>query len=676
MVDGFARGLQDLAEAGAEPETGPAGTPLGPIVARLVTELHHGEAWKRLLARAASAQSAAVARALLPALSTASLYAHHETWNEAAHAACRAAPLLTPAELSHLQDAVRRTADARTTPVTPPRRTVLEERAAMILASLREAAPGADTQPPAAHVPGGIPPDALPPLQDVPDMPIRAEWSSDDAVPGSFDDLARRIREQLPNPAHTREAGDASSCSALTALWDELEQFTAAGNDGRSEGLDLAAEIAERLAACPDTAPDSALGTRIIATLLSALPDPASLQATAAARSADQSLWTSHPAPAWGVTAATRSVQALVRLFADESWRAVYDQEIRASLGSLLDGPDPLYRLIAVDALPVLSGDQDAQLAELERRLAAEPDRHVATRLLQMLGAYVHRNPERVDNILGRLAAAPRWAVLSASPVGDEPVGPADQATVAVGIIAALGAAYGTPFASEVLDAWLTAPVDHAQRAMAALHCLSYLVNPPEPAAGPAQERLAGTIGRGLAQVRAAFVEATRAPQPAGQGQQARATAAVTFADHLARLLYTESGAADDKRQNPAPKHRGDLHRFASAAMPLLEELSEIHVPRITQHIVQTIDHIAPASPKRALLVAVKAVVADETYWREPAGADAVLGFVRRFAAENRAVFLGDREAIEAVRRLLESFIRLGWHQAIELAEELDELFS
>ena len=29
-----------------------------------------------------------------------------------------------------------------------------------------------------------------------------------------------------------------------------------------------------------------------------------------------------------------------------------------------------------------------------------------------------------------------------------------------------------------------------------------------------------------------------------------------------------------------------------------------------------------------------------------------------------------------ALRQLLESFIRLGWHQAIELAEELDELFS
>jgi hypothetical protein len=110
--------------------------------------------------------------------------------------------------------------------------------------------------------------------------------------------------------------------------------------------------------------------------------------------------------------------------------------------------------------------------------------------------------------------------------------------------------------------------------------------------------------------------------------------------------------------------------------MPILDALSEINVPRVTLNIVQTIDHIASASPKRALLLAVKAVVADEAYWREPAGTDAALRLVRHFAADHRAIFLGDGEATAAVRRLLESFIRLGWHQAIELTEELDELFN
>jgi hypothetical protein len=677
MTGAFCQGLQDLSEAGgtAEPDTCHPDTTLGQITARLVSELHHGEAWKRLLAHAASAQSAALARALLPALSTPSLYAHHETWNEAAHAARRAAPSLTPVELARLQDAVRKIADARTAPATPPRRTALEERTRMILDSLQETAPSPGTAPPAAQAPGNISPAGLPPLQDVPDISIRAEWSREDAVPGSFDDLAHRIRERLQDPAHIRQAGDTATCRALITLWDELETFTAAGGDCQPEAVDLAAEIAERLADCPDTVPNGALGTRIITTLLSALPDPASLQATAETRSAGQSSWASSLTPGWGVTAATRSVQALVRLYADEPWRTAYGREIRASLTPLLDGPDPLYRLIASDALPVLFDTHDTQITDLERRLTLEPDRHVATHLIRVLARFVHQDPVRIDTVLARLAAMPRWAVISASPAGEQPVGPADQGSIGVSIIAVLGAVYGTPYAREVLDTWITTPVDHAERATGALHCLSYLLNPPDPAARPAQERLLRLTGKGIVQVRAAFADATEAGGASGQ-QQARATAAVTYADHLARLLYTESGATDDKRQDPPPKRRGDRQRFALLAMPLLDGLSEIHVPRVTQHVVQTTAHIALASPKQALLIIVKAVTGDGAYWREPAGADAALGFVRRFAADNRAIFLGDHEAIDAVRRLLESFIRLGWPQAIELAEELDELFS
>ena len=82
-----------------------------------------------------------------------------------------------------------------------------------------------------------------------------------------------------------------------------------------------------------------------------------------------------------------------------------------------------MYRLIASDALPELAGEQDAQIAELERRLALEEDHHVATRLIYILGKYVHRDPKRIDDVLNRLAAAPRWAVLSASPAGEQPIG-------------------------------------------------------------------------------------------------------------------------------------------------------------------------------------------------------------------------------------------------------------
>ena len=141
---------------------------------------------------------------------------------------------------------------------------------------------------------------------------------------------------------------------------------------------------------------------------------------------------------------------------------AARGREIHTALSALLDSPDPLHRLIASDALPGLPGRQDAHIAELERRLAQETDRHVATRLIYILSRYLQRDPGQVNDVLRRLSATPRWAVLSASPAGEQPIGPADQGSIGVSIIAALGAVYSTSFARRTLDTWLTAPADHA----------------------------------------------------------------------------------------------------------------------------------------------------------------------------------------------------------------------
>ena len=57
--------------------------------------------------------------------------------------------------------------------------------------------PGQGSPPASSPARGETEPDALPPLEEERYMPIRGEWSREDTVPGSFDDLARRIREQL-----------------------------------------------------------------------------------------------------------------------------------------------------------------------------------------------------------------------------------------------------------------------------------------------------------------------------------------------------------------------------------------------------------------------------------------------------------------------------------------------
>ena len=134
--------------------------------------------------------------------------------------------------------AVRGIADARTSPTRQQHRAALEQHARTILASLQEAAPGHSTSPAATQAPGSIPFAGLPPLQGLPDIPIQAERGSEDAAPGSFDDLARRFRERLQDPPHTQQTGDTASCRALITLWDELETLIAAGEDCRKSPVD------------------------------------------------------------------------------------------------------------------------------------------------------------------------------------------------------------------------------------------------------------------------------------------------------------------------------------------------------------------------------------------------------------------------------------------------------
>jgi hypothetical protein len=52
-----------------------------------------------------------------------------------------------------------------------------------------------------------------------------------------------------------------------------------------------------------------------------------------------------------------------------------------------------------------------------------------------------------------------------------------------------------------------------------------------------------------------------------------------------------------------------------------------------------------------------------------------VLQLLRQYLADHRDLVLGDTECTTAVRRLLESFVRVGWNQAIQMAEGMDEVF-
>jgi hypothetical protein len=136
-------------------------------------------------------------------------------------------------------------------------------------------------------------------------------------------------------------------------------------------------------------------------------------------------------------------------------------------------------------------------------------------------------------------------------------------------------------------------------------------------------------------------------------------------------------GAREGQKQPSRPSTPGgDLSRFSALALPLLDALSAIHHPAVTHHIVETIDHIGAAQPKRAFLIAVNAATTDPAYPREIVALDATMQLIQHYTADHRDLVLSDPQYTMAVRALLEAFIRLGWDKATKLAEEPDELFT
>lgn len=671
MSNAFALELEHLADLPA-PNVGDESGVLEEIITRLVQELHHGEVWRLVLAHAANAKTPRLAQALLPVLTTSSLYAHYETWTAAAHAARRAADAATDQQLSTLKDAVRGISDAHTTQTRPEHRLVLQERAHKILNALKNpAAPEEETQP-ASPLSAKTPPDLLPELEDPQADRFFGMWHAEEPMPGSLEHLTARIGDVLQGPVHTDDAGDHRTCVDLVGLWDELAPFLVQDQPGDPEPTTVAVEIAERLAKCPETQPDSHLGLRIVATVLGAVPEAARPLASVEEQQAKLSRWTSTLTAGWGVTAATRAVGAASRMIRSSRWRAAHGQIIAAHLRPLLDDADPVFRYLATDALPGLYPAPEDLIPDLEARLAVEQDRHIAVPLMQMLRWFVYQDPIAIDHVLQRLAELPQWSVLTASPDGDRTAGPADEAGMTVSIIAGLAAYHDTPYAAGVLQAWFSAPQSHPERAIKALHCLHDALRPADPRWEPAQRRVFGLLTQAGTQIRALVANSdTRVDE-----HQRQTGSTVRFADHLARTLFGVSGALDEKQPIEAPAELNDLRRFAELALPILDALGTVHVPSITLHVVQTIDHIAFTSPRTALLIAAEAVAGDEAYWRDPAGLDAALKLVRFYAAEHRSLFLGDAESTTALRRMLESFVRLGWQQAILLAEELDELFG
>jgi hypothetical protein len=667
MTDAFIRKIAQLAETGDDTGSGSAGE----IVSTLLARLHNSEVWQRLLHYAAKVATLALSRALLPALASPSLYAHPSTWVAAGHIAARLSSSLDLQTHLRLENAILQLPETWTGAHQAEVRIRLEQRRRVLLGAL-------DPEKISTHAREVLVGDQagtaaqLPELPDNPGDPVSFRMPEVDPPPGTFEDLSRRVGIAVQQITDRNPETRADGFSKLIHLWPELKN---AGPQPGGEAIgeqpaELRLQAAEHLAIAPEVTPGTELGSEVFACLLAALST-----AMTGNGDADEAgpLWDS--IGAWTITPGTSAIQGLVMLMQREDWRAAHGSEIATLLTPLLDSTHPVHRYLASQALPVLRPEPDNLIDELDQRLHSETDEKTAAVLMNLLARRAPSRPKRADQVLERLAALPRWIVLTPSPDGDQEIGPADLAAVTVDLLTMLAAWNNTPYARTVVRAWLSRPLANPQRTTRAMISLRNLINPAKPSARQVQNQAFALLALPLDELRATALEAEQAATTS-EVLRERLTSAIRIANHLAEHLYFASGTFDPQTPPQPSTLGGDLNRFSTLALPLLDKLSAIHYPAVTHHIVQTIDHISAAQPRQALLIAAKAVTADPAYPREILGLDATIQLIQHYTADHRDLVLNDPQCTTAIRTLLETFIRLGWDKAARLAEDLDELFT
>jgi hypothetical protein len=687
IVDAFIEELQTAAERAMDPYFTEADAKaaqrsrqaLSRVVQLLIEGLTHCEVWQRLLHRAASTESPALAQALTPMMGS-ELFSHGETWVVAAHLAQRLSAMLEPDEHRSIEAAILTATEMR--PVVhddPAQQDRQLQRRDMILSALDyDKISHVDAQRHLTElVASDRPASPLPPLplpgrssifRQVPDPDPKTEPAA-----SGQSSLRATVQELTGAIQQSKSSDDAASASGLERLissWQVLSRMLASGQADQSEKdqADLAfVEGALSLTRYPQSAPETELGAQILGALSDALPSATNPPA--------QDMVHADWHGAWGVTRTTTAIQGIAVLAGRPDWRSSHGDHLTALLKPYLDSPNPVYRLLAAQALSVIFPGQNELLVELERRLTSESNQHVLERLTYELGTDIHVRPLEVDGILKRISSEKRWAVLTGDPEADSALGTNDHTNLGLGYIAILAACHATPYASSTARAWLSQPVDHPERAARVPSWLRGYLNPSETSLQIAQERAFDLLTLSLDQARATWRQLLT-EKTISEQQGADLRNATLVAHHVIEQVYYASGAVENKTQSePTNLAPTDLGQFAGLALLLIESCGEIHHPAVTHHIIETLDHISDVHPKRALLAAAHAVTNDDAYAQESLAVDAGLGLIKRYLADHRDLVLGDIECTTAIRTLLESFVRMGWDQAIQFAESMDDMF-
>jgi hypothetical protein len=374
----------------------------------------------------------------------------------------------------------------------------------------------------------------------------------------------------------------------------------------------------------------------------------------------------------WGSTPPNNKVHGLVTLLSRRDWAgSPYGDGLRTVTARLLDHPDATIRMLAAPALPRLFADPVRLRDELLSRLVNEEDPGARAQLIAVLDSALAVHPAHIDSVLECLSGNPLWPELSPSPepATTEPdTSTSDTGDYLIQILIAVAVLHQQPFATRLLQTWLSAPASHPHRAGRTCTWLRDYLHPRTGAPAGTADRAFTLLTLPIPQATALWRQAAEAGQPLSPDRQAQLLAVVKTGDCIAHTLYFASGAAPASQES-APA----TPQYAALAFPALEQLAQLSHPAVVHRVAETLEHLAEHDPARAFLATAAAATPPHGYQREPQGAETIMRIIDRYAADYRDILLTQPACLTALRQMLETFARSGWDQAIQRVQDLAE---
>jgi hypothetical protein len=158
--------------------------------------------------------------------------------------------------------------------------------------------------------------------------------------------------------------------------------------------------------------------------------------------------------------------------------------------------------------------------------------------------------------------------------------------------------------------------------------------------------------------------------------------------DSIAWNFYSASGALEaftsGRRSEEATEEQEDdvvdpeiLGRLWQESAPNIRELSDVGLPSIAHHLLETLETFIPHDPAGVFLLIHRLIRGGEKsgYQYDSMAETVLVRVVARYLAEYRSIFQRNEETREALVEILDTFVRAGSLGARRLSYGLDGIF-